>query len=248
MDLGSIIIGWILGLMSSYTVHWSERNLKISDFLNGCYAQMCELQPRLVSTYLSVRGNISPLSKDDVKWVSSFLSGNHDFRINGKMQSIVKLMVQVPEQEFSTATETIFLSKTAVPTGKGLKKFNLSFLETNLSTIALLNSQIQVPIWKILDRINLLNQEIDNYLFYLRRTFEPQVMETNEAILQNNMKLSLQFICINIKDTTDVISDLMNNLKAEKDKWAYKRLSLFKKKSTSKRTTEETVIQGQDIG
>ena len=139
------------------------------------------------------------------------------------------MFMKQPREEFENASKIFFQAGKSVPRGKGLKKFNLRFLENNLSTISLLNNDLQIPIWKILDRINLINQEIDSYFFYFQKTFEPEVMKVNETVLDNNMNSSLQMISDNTYATANVVLHLLNNLKTHKDRWTYKNiLSKFK--------------------
>ena len=221
-QIGYIFFGWLLGILASLTIRWSDRNQKINDFINGLYAQLLEIHPRLVGTYISIKYLIGPLSRDTVIWVNSMLPSSHNFTIDEILKTVNKMMLQNPEEVYEAASKQYYQLEKAVPKGKGLKKFNLNFLETNLSSISLLSNDLQVPLWKILDRINLINQEIDSYFFYLQKTFEPEVMKTNETQLKANMNSSLEMILKNIHSITNVILELLNNLKIHKDPWTYK--------------------------
>ena len=224
-----ILLGWLLGMLASLATRWSDRNQKINDFINGLYAQMLEIHPRLVANYISIKGHLEPLSQDIVAWVNSMLPSDHDFTVGEDIKKVNKLLMKHSKEEFEAASKILFQLDKSVLRGKGLKKFNLSFLENNLSSISLLNSSLQVRIWKILDRINLINQEIDRYFFYFEKTFEPEVMRLNERTLDVNMNSSLEMISDSIHKISYVVLDLLNNLKAHRNRWTYKNiLSRFK--------------------
>jgi hypothetical protein len=227
-----IFFGWLLGVLSSLSTRRSDRNQRINDFITGLYAQMLEIHPRLVVSYLSTKDHLEPLRQETLEWIDSMLPSHHNFTIEEKFKAVNRSLISRAKEQrdaFEAANKILFESITSVPRGKGLKKFGLTFLENNLGAISLLDNDLQILIWKILDRINLINQEVDRYLFYFQKTFDPQVMAVNEAALDTNMSASLQMISGEIHRTAKVVLELLDNLKTQKDRWSYKSsLARFK--------------------
>jgi|GEM_PF-2410573 len=220
--IGYILLGWLLGLLGSHTLRWSDRNQKINDFINGLYAQMLEIHPGLVMTYCSINGILGPLSKETIEWTISMLPTDHNFVINENLKKLIEVLLKCRKEDFEIASKEYFKLVKSIPSGKELKKFDLSFLENNLSTISLLDNDLQQTIWKIIHRINLINQNTDSYIFYFRKTFEPEVMKVNEANLKINIENCLKMISKDVMNTADVALELLKDLKTFKKRWTYK--------------------------
>ncbi|MCH7928777.1 MAG: hypothetical protein IID03_12490, partial [Candidatus Dadabacteria bacterium] len=69
----------------------------------------------------------------------------------------------------------------------GFKKFSLPFLDIHLNNLSLFDSIFQQKILYIRDRINLINEEIDLVLFFLKKSFDEVSIENSELLKTNSV-------------------------------------------------------------
>jgi len=93
-----------------------------------------------------------------------------------------------------------------------LKKYSLPFLESNMSSISLLDMKLQRLIIQIRTRLNMVNEGIDLNLFYYVKTFDSTLSEDNSAIIKNNLNQSYQNISRQYRMIVDQITRLTDKL------------------------------------
>jgi hypothetical protein len=106
--------------------------------------------------------------------------------------------------------EEIQAAKTIKPKWETLKlkKFNLSFLNSQIPSLHLFSPEFQRMCHEILGRIATINEEIDVARFYYEKTFD-NLSETNRAIILNNSRQTYEHIRMFAQDTADKIGILL---------------------------------------
>ena len=88
MEIAYILFGCLLGLLVSHTERWSDRNQKINDFINGLYAQLLGIHPRLVFSYQSSIEKLEPISLDTIEWINSMFPDHHNFVVDETIKKV----------------------------------------------------------------------------------------------------------------------------------------------------------------
>jgi hypothetical protein len=91
------------------------------------------------------------------------------------------------------------------------KKFNLSFLQENISSFSLLDKEFRHNVINIRTNINYLNACIDKIDFFYETSFTPSLSENNYNIIDKNIKnyyINIADLC---KSTSEMIKNTISN-------------------------------------
>lgn len=81
-------------------------------------------------------------------------------------------------------------SRGAENIGLSLKTYSLPFIESIVEHLSIFNSKFQRDILEVREQINILNEEVENAMFYFRLTLDTSCMNTNKDIIRSNINNS----------------------------------------------------------
>lgn len=228
MSLLDVGFGWLLGFGSSFIFRWYDRNQKTNEFRNGLTAELQEILPLLAGNVFSLKDALGELDRDCLEWFQSVISNYPEDIIIDVQKELLTIFLNLsPEQLSAIMRLRDALKETG--RGKGLKKYYLNFYENNIPSISLFPADYQALTFKIHTKLQLINQEIDRYLFYFDKTFDPNSVEFNQDILRDNMRQCLRTITITAFDAANAIIKLQSMLKAKTRGFLYNITKIFNK-------------------
>jgi len=208
-----ILFGWILGIVNYYVLRRVERKRKIQDFTTGLLEELKEILPVIASVRFSIQSSLGEGNSETVAWVRNAIAA-------GKKDLLDPQMIEFFEKLVTFAGDDIKILSTllkANPTkGKGFKKYHLPFLDTNINMVPLLDIGLQGAIFKIRRCFDMLEQEIDMYNFYFRKTFDPASMDVNSDILKENQRSCYKSISNICFQAGNHITSLIKTLETQK--------------------------------
>jgi hypothetical protein len=212
MDLLSIFMGWLLGMLSPVVVSRISRKYNRNDLQAGILKEISHIRERLLGTIYLLSQKNGSLDKDLANWLLQRYKGlgNVDQRILDAFEVVSKSS----SDEVLAYTE--FARKQSESIGLTLKKFNLSFLNMHLMDISLFKKRFQVEIFELRSRIEVLNAEIDLAEKYFFMTFDSGLSQENLELIKNDLENKYKNIETMIKRVIDQIGRVEENAKSNK--------------------------------
>jgi len=205
-----ILFGWVLGIGSSLLLRWTDKVAKTNEFKRGLKSELLETLPRMIKTVATLKLALGTFDHKTIVWSKERLEKYHAEILDEIIPDVAK-MTEVPSDQIEKISQ--YKAKILdAGTGKNLKKFELLFLEAYKDKVLLLNLELQKIIYRTINRFDMINQEVDRYLFYFDKTFDPSSCEVNLKGLQENMEIAIKLISdnlyLNVEDCMVLLSRL----------------------------------------
>lgn len=205
-----IFFGWVLGVFSSMILENRKRKQAKEDYRESLFTEIDLVYPRIVCTYYSVINEMGELNKENLEWIRNIIikkNSNLLYDVNDTVEEMLKH----DDKEIKLLNSKHDYSRTLL-----LKKFNLSFLEENISSFSLLDKKVRFNAIRLRTNINYLNDSIDKVDYFHRTYFVPDLPKENYKTAYINIKKYY----INIKDLCKSTSEMIVSLQ-EKSKKVY---------------------------
>ena len=207
MDIASIFLGWLLGMLSPVIVSRIYRYYKKSDLHSGISKEINHIKERLILTLDSISHKTGSYDRDLIKW----LLGSYE---KVEVPNPVILNSYRMQLESSDRELQAMINHQAKPDGTGLslQKFSLLFVGMHLSDISLFSPNLQVEIFELKNRIEILNSEINLSEKYFFMTFDSSISTENQGIIEVDLINKYRHIESMIKRAVEQIEKI-NSIK-----------------------------------
>jgi hypothetical protein len=200
-------LGWVLGFFGTLLLQWINQKKRKNDFKESLCVELKEAIPQLAGTYYLLKEAVGELDRDVLNWTQSMFSKFSKDDKKG-LKSIGTLLKR-SDDELKALALQIKASKRKTTTS--IKKVSLPFLQQNFSSISLLNPSFQRSVAGVQRDINFLNDEIDLYYFYLKKTFDSTLTAENYSIVNKNINDAYQAIADLSYKTAERISKTISD-------------------------------------
>lgn len=199
--------GWFLGLLSTLVLQRINRRKRKKDFELGLCVELKEAMPRLALTYWLLKEALGDLDRKAIEWTYSILSefAKEDKKILELLDSFRKKT----DKDLKALALSIKASKKKT---MSVKKLHLPFLQSNLPGVSLLAPGSQRVVAAIQRDVASLNEEVDLYFFYLKKTFDGTLSERNYSIVNMNIDHAYGAIVDLSYKTAELISRALSDL------------------------------------
>jgi len=199
--------GWFLGLLSTLVLPRINRRKRKKDFELGLCVELKEATPRLALTYWLLKEALGDLDRKAIEWTYSILSefAKEDKKILELLDSFRKKT----DKDLKALALSIKASKKKT---MSVKKLHLPFLQSNLPGVSLLAPGSQRVVAAIQRDVDSLNEEVDLYFFYLKKTFDATLSEENYSIVNMNIDHAYRAIVDLSYKTAELISRALSDL------------------------------------
>ncbi len=179
MDILSIILGWLLGMLSPVIVSRIYRYYKRNDLHVGISKEINHVKKRLILSLDVISHRTGSYDRELVGWLLEHYEkvGSN----NSTVSESYRMQLKASDDEL----ETMILHQ-AKPdnTGLTLQKFQLLFINMHLTDISLFSTELQSEIFELKSRIEILNSEISLSEKYFFMTFDSNVTTENQEIIK----------------------------------------------------------------
>jgi hypothetical protein len=182
LDIASIFLGWLLGMLSPVIVSRIYRYYKRNDLHVGISKEINHVKERLILTLDTVSHRTGSYDRELVKWLL-----DHYEKVEVKKNTILDLYRMQLAASDAELQAMIYHQASADGTGLSLQKFPLLFIGMHLTDISLFSSELQVEIFELKSRIEMLNSEIALSEKYFFMTFDSNVSSENQAIVKADL-------------------------------------------------------------
>lgn len=201
--------GWVLGFLSTLVLQWINRRKRKKDFRLGLCVELKEAMPRLAGTYWLLKEALGELDRKAIDWTYSIFSefAKDEKRALKSLDSFRKKT----DEDLKALALSIKASNKKKKT-MSVKKLHLPFLQSNLPNVSLLSPASQRLVAAIQRNVDSLNEEIDLYSFYLKKTFDGTLSEENYSIVNKNIDHAYGSIAGLSYKTAELISRALSDL------------------------------------
>lgn len=197
-----IFFGWVLGVFYSIFLENKKRKQAKEDYKESLFTEFDLVYPRIVTTYFSIVDEMGELNREKLEWMLDIISKKNSESLDNIKDKAINILKYNDEQIKSMNkkphdTQTLFL-----------KKFNLSFLQENISSFSLLDKEFRYNAINIRTNINFLNDCIDKVYFFYKATFIPDLSKSLQdisCINVNNYYIQIRDLC---KSTSEMIANI----------------------------------------
>lgn len=196
-----IFFGWVLGVFSSIILEKQKRKQIKEDYKDSLITELDLVYPRILANYYEIIREMGELNKEKLEWMHNMISKKNSKSLDDIDEHIIKILEKDNK-------EIILLNKKPQNIRTlSLKKFNLSFLQENISSFSLLDKEFRHNAINIRTNINYLNDCIDKVEFFYKTTFVPDISENNYNVAYKN----IENYYINIADLCRSTSEMIVN-------------------------------------
>jgi hypothetical protein len=182
LDLSSIFLGWLLGMLSPVIVSRIYRYYKRNDLHVGISKEINHVKERLILTLDSISHRTGSYDRELVKWLLE-----HYEKVEVKNPTILKLYRMQLKASDEELAAMIFHQAKPDDTGLSLQKFPLLFISMHLSDISLFSPELQAEIFELKSRVEMLNSEISLSEKYFFMTFDSTISPENQPIIKADL-------------------------------------------------------------
>lgn len=203
-----IVFGWALGLLSTLFVSLVRDHGRKTRFRQGLCVELREAVPFLVGVYYLLKSRLGQVDRDALAWTHS-MHLRFDPGAGKMLESIEKLMKR-PDEELEKALA--LRSEESKRESMGISKLVLPFLQQNLSYVSLLTPEAQRIVAHIQRNISTLNNQIEDYHYWSKKTFDSSLSEGNYSIVKSNVAHVSQAIANLSYKTASLMSRMISDL------------------------------------
>jgi hypothetical protein len=178
------LFGWVLGVFGTLLVERLKRRQVKADFMKNVSAQFKEIVPRLAGNYLLLKINLGEMDRDALNWIKNVRSQGYKFLEDKTVEAINKFL-EMSDEQIRAVNQ---LTKQKPTKASFIKKFSLPLLTENISSISLLESNLQHSLLDIRTKISWLNEMVERHNFYFEKTFDSGISSENREIIDSNIR------------------------------------------------------------
>ncbi|WP_426369861.1 hypothetical protein [Pseudocolwellia sp. HL-MZ7] len=207
MDILSILLGWLLGMLSPVIVSRIYRHYKKKDLHVGISKEINHVTERLILTLQLISHRTGSFDRELVAWL---LEHYEQLEItNPQRIKVYRIQLKANDNDFKKIKSTLH---TSPDSGLTLQKFPLLFINMHLSDFSLFSTELQSEIFELKTRIEILNSGISSAEKYFFMTFDSNVSAENQSIIKDDLTNKYRQIEGMIKRTVEQI-EKVNSIK-----------------------------------
>jgi len=156
--------------------------------------------------------NLGEMDRDALNWTKSVKSQGYQF-LEGETVEAMNKILELTDDQMKAVNQ---LTKQKPAKASFIKKFNLPLLEENISSICLLDSNLQHSLLDIRTKINWLNEIVERHNFFFEKTFDSGISRENWEIIDSNIKKGYAEFGNLCRNTSELIMNALKELEGTK--------------------------------
>jgi hypothetical protein len=203
LDTGSLVLGWLLGILSPVIVSRITRRYKRKDLHVGIIKEINHINLRLIFALDLLSKRTGTYNQELAAWLLKqyeSLDNNDPLKIK-----VYRIQVTATPEEFE-----VMKSHLSTPKGTGitLQKVQLLFINMHLTDFSLFSSNFQSEIFELKSRVEILNSQIEIAEKYFFMTFDSNVTPANLPIIKHGLESKYLYLESAFKRTIEQIETI----------------------------------------
>lgn len=196
-----VILSWLFGLLSATITSHLLKYITRNNLKNLLNEELINLTYELSGASFLIELNVGRTNKDKFEIIKQVWQNPH--------KNIQALQLDISTINFEKYENFVKQSKSEKHLS--LKILPIAFITASIPNLWVFKQDYQKDILWVVDRIGIINQEIQNARSQSYLTYNPEIMNTNSDVIQQNVKSSYASIsdqCIEL--TKHIKTTLLN--------------------------------------
>jgi hypothetical protein len=203
LDTGSIILGWLFGILSPVIVSRITRRYKRKDLHVGIIKEINHTNLRLIFALDLLSKRTGTYNQELASWLLKqyeSLDDNDPLKVKA-----YRIQTTATPEEFEVMKN---LLSTPKGTGLTLQKVKLLFINMHLTNFSLFSSSFQSEIFELKSRVEILNSQIDTAEKYFFMTFDSNIAPANLPTIKKDLEAKYIYLESAFKRTIEQIETI----------------------------------------
>lgn len=182
-DIGLLLLGWLLGLLAPAIVDEIRRRREGTAARAAIRLELHELRYRIGSAayYLDMR--FGTIDRKYLEWVRDLAQSYEGKNPRESVLRSVEMQLSLTDAQIAAIGQ----SERAAPAGGvSVKKYSAPLLDTRLSSLWELDSNLQMALLEVRAQLDLMNEDVDQARYYFQLTFD-DLSTNNRPIVEQNL-------------------------------------------------------------
>jgi hypothetical protein len=197
-----LFLGWLVGLLSPIIVDAIRRRREIKEVKAALIVELLDLQYRLAMTAYVIEIRIGGYDRQFLEWFKAILERYQGPHKSDKVLQTITSSLTLTDEQLALVAEK---HEGGPNKGAGLKKHHAPLVDSKLGQLGTFSPKFQSLMLEIHSRLNILNEEIDQYRFYFNATFSGNLSELNHNLITENVQGSYSAVATQCRMICDII-------------------------------------------
>ena len=184
LNLGSISLGWLLGMLSPVVVSRIQRKYTKKDLYLGIANELRSLKYRLVCTAHILCSEYGNYDKEFLQWCVANIEGSEQEERSKEILKMFQCRLHFEDGEFSALVDAL---KARAGIGQSLKKADLAFSEMHLNELSIFSIRFQSLLFDLKANLTYYNDEVEKAEKYHFMTFDSSLSSENQQIVKSQV-------------------------------------------------------------
>jgi len=200
-----VFLGWLLGLMGPIIVDSIRKRRDIREIRAALNTEVHELQYRLAGVAYFVEMRYGEVNRKFLEWLKPILANYKGLNPTSDILKSIETQLTLSDDQIHALAQH---SKAAPEGGLTLKKYQLPLLDSSISSLASLSTDLQNHLLELKTHLGLLNEEVDQARYYFDLTFQSSITNENRARVNENLISCYMKYGSRARQIADLISNI----------------------------------------
>lgn len=202
-----LLVGWLMGLLSPLIIDAIRHRRERKEIKQAIITELQELQYRLAAGVFLTTKKLGKGDRVFFKWFLSNLE-RYEGPLNLDTQiKYAKTALTLTDEQLAAMSKHSKIED--INKGMSLKKYYAPLLDANIARIGSFPVEFQNLLLAIHSRLGTINEQIDQYYFYFKETFNESMSGSNRDIIIKNIDECYSAIAQQGRMTCDLIDKLL---------------------------------------
>lgn len=208
-DIGTLLLGWLLGLLSPTIVNTVATRREMNLLKTTLFAELQEMQYRLLLLIFRIESKYGKLDKNFYEWAQSILINYKGVNSSESLIATLTPLLNLSNEDLQNYHELV-KQKEKPNHGLELKKLTFSLLDSNIILLSKFDSVLQARLMEIKTHVGFLNEIVENSQYYFRLTFDSNITPSNYQAANNNLINSYNTYKTQARVIIEIINKVLN--------------------------------------
>jgi hypothetical protein len=178
-----LILGSFLGVMGTMTLDCSQRSREYTNVENAILTELDELRYELALNSFRIQLRQKKMDRDFIIWIELVTRHYKGSRFDLGFKRALVQMLQLNDRKFNNYIDTL-QNKTPL---RLPNKLVIPTITAHMNEVGSLPPEFQRHLFEVIRCISIINQDVDQYHYYFKRTFDSTLNDKNRKIMAINM-------------------------------------------------------------
>jgi hypothetical protein len=204
-----LVVGWVLGLASHLIIEEYRRWRERRDLKLTLRSELHELQYRLALVAWQVHQRFGRLDRALLDWFRPIVIGYKGVNADPKFVAAFQSLAAVPPDQLDRDIKAAAgMFKAPAGTALVLKKYAAGFLDSRVSSLSSLDSELVSRLSEIRSQLAFINEDVDQARFYFQLTYNSSLSDGNRNRAEQSLSSVQEGAVTRCRQIVDQISKL----------------------------------------